>query len=601
MQSPVSTILRRVLDQVRDNRDGEMAGYLPEYAAIDPELLGIALTSTDGHIYAEGDTNEPFWIQSISKPLTYGLALADQGMDAVDAKIDIEPSGDAYNEISLDPETHKPRNPMINAGAIAAAELVGGATSEERFERLRAHFSAYAARDLYSQDSVYEQEMASGHRNRAIGNLLRWGGIISDEQAALEVYTRGCTVRVDCRDLSVMAATLANGGVNPITGEPVLEPHLVERVLSVMTTTGMYDGAGNWVAQVGMPAKSGVGGAIIAVLPGQVGMAVYSPRLDRHGNSVRGMAASRLVSSELELHFMHVGRGARSALRASYDIAEAPSLQRRTSAELCVLDKVGHHARVFELHGDLQFAEAERVVRAVLEPGNELELAVLDLRRVDEITGVARRMLDDLLSQLRAAGGDAVTVDPDGLLSDDTTTTFRTRDGAVAWCEDWLIDRHGNPGMRPSHMSITDHPFLADLDQSALDWLSPLLELRHYPSGEQILEVGKPSRGIYLILSGLVIVSSTEGSEGAGSHRITTLAAGMSIGERALSSEQLQNADAVAHGPVDIALLPAEQLRRLEDEYPEIAVSLWRKIARDAHRTLWHYASEVAARNASSA
>src|SRR5690625_288713 len=240
MQSPVSAILRRVLNDVRPVRNGSLAGYLPEYADVDPELLGVAMTFTDGHTYAEGDAHSPLWIQSISKPFTYGLALSDQGMEAVDAKIDIEPSGDAYNEISLDPETHKPRNPMINAGAIAAAELVDGATAEERFERLRQHVSAYAARELESQDVVYEQEIASGHRNRAIANLLRWGGIINDEHAALEVYTRACTVRVDCRDLSIMAATLANGGVNPITDEPVLEPHLVQRVLSVMTTTGMY-------------------------------------------------------------------------------------------------------------------------------------------------------------------------------------------------------------------------------------------------------------------------------------------------------------------------------------------------------------------------
>src|SRR5699024_6970167 len=160
-------------------------------------------------------------------------------------------------------------------------------------------------------------------------------------------------------------------------------------------------------------------------------------------------------------------------------------------------------------------------VRAVLEAGPDLELAVLDMRRVDEVADVSKRMLGNLFNQLREAGGDAVTVDPDGLLNDDAhTLTYRTRDGAVAWGEAWLIGRHGSPDSRPTRMSISDHPFLGELEDETLEWLEPKLEQRTYPGGSQILEAGKPSQGIYLILSGLVIVSSTEGAEGTGSQRI---------------------------------------------------------------------------------
>ncbi|MET0317769.1 MAG: glutaminase A, partial [Rhodococcus fascians] len=314
MSSVVDRILQHVFDACRDDTSGSVADYIPELAAVAPDGFGIALATSDGYVYEVGDTSTLFTIQSISKPFTYGLALADRGEDAVAQKIDIEPSGEPFNEISLDPITERPRNPMINAGAITSASLIAGKSAADRFERIRQAYSRYAGRSLTFNESVYRSEARTGNRNRAIGYMLRSFDIITDDpDAAVDLYFRQCSIDVTAVDLAMMAATMANNGSNPRTKERALAPALVERVLSVMTTCGMYDGAGDWVARVGMPAKSGVGGGILAVLPGQMGIAVYSPRLDPHGNSVRGVAACRELSRKLELHFLHVTRAARSA------------------------------------------------------------------------------------------------------------------------------------------------------------------------------------------------------------------------------------------------------------------------------------------------
>lgn len=603
MISPVSAILARVVEEVRDDCSGEALDYLPEFREVDPDQLGICVATIDGHVYEEGDTRSAFWIQSISKPFTYGLALADQGVEAVDAKIDLEPSGDSYNEISLDPVTSKPRNPMINAGAITAASLIAGESTDERFARVLALYSAFAGHELSVDEAVFSAEFSTGHRNRAIGNLLRWGEIIEDDpEPALELYTRQCSVRVDCHDLSLMAATLANGGINPRTGEEVLSTEVVERVLSVMTTCGMYDGAGTWVAGVGMPAKSGVGGGIIAVLPGQVGMAVFSPRLNDRGNSVRGVAASRALSRELELHLMHVGRGAKTAVRASYDVRAVPSLRRRSEQEQEVLQRVGGRARVFELHGDLLFAGAESVVRAVCDATSEVDLVVLDVRRVDDVAQVARRMLGELRAALRADGKDGAAVDPDEFLGDPEggpaaeAPNFRNRDAAVAWCEDWLIERYGEPDTQPESLELSAHPFLAELDDEAVEIVEAKATAERFSEGEVILRAGEPCGGLHLITSGQVRVSVPR-SDGNPGQRITTLSAGMTLGERALSSGEDQSTDAVADNDVTLSLLSTDTLDHLQREHPQVALALWRTMAHDAHTILSRFAEDIAARS----
>lgn len=225
MSTVVDALIGKVFAATRENRSGELADYIPELAAVAPDSFGICIATVDGFVYEVGDTRLPFTIQSISKPFTYALALADRGSGAVAEKIDVEPSGEPFNEISLDPRTERPRNPMINAGAITAASLVAGPDLDTRFERIRAAYSRYAGRDLTFNRSVYESESRTGHRNRAIGHMLRSFDIITgDPDEAVDLYFRQCSVDVTCRDLSVMAATMANNGVNPVTRETVLDP-----------------------------------------------------------------------------------------------------------------------------------------------------------------------------------------------------------------------------------------------------------------------------------------------------------------------------------------------------------------------------------------
>jgi len=288
--SPIQTYLERAHAKHAALSTGEIATYIPELGKADPSWFAICLATTDGQVYEVGDSQQTFTIQSISKPITYGLALQDHGYDRVLAKIGVEPSGDAFNSISLQPGTGRPLNPMINAGAIATTSLVAGDTREARLARVLDAMSAYAGRPLDIDESVFESERATGHRNRAIGHMLRNFDILtSDPTPVLEMYFRQCAISVTCRDLGIMAATLANRGINPVTGKQAIRGEYVESVLGVMSSCGMYDFAGEWIFRVGLPAKSGVAGGVLAVLPGQLGIGVFSPRLDPHGNSVRGI------------------------------------------------------------------------------------------------------------------------------------------------------------------------------------------------------------------------------------------------------------------------------------------------------------------------
>jgi glutaminase len=406
--------------------DGALADYIPELTEVDPTGFGLTLSSSDGFLYESGDSRTEFTIQSISKPFTYALALDQVGQEAVDAKIGVEPSGDAFNEISVDEHTKIPKNPMINAGAIAAVSLIPGASPDERFAKLQEFYSACAGRPLELDEDVYRSEKATGNRNRAIAYMLTSFGVLDDPDDVLDVYFRQCSLRVTSVDLARMATTLARGGINPQTGRQVTAPKVVQRTLSLMVTCGMYDGAGDWVSAVGMPAKSGVGGGIVAVLPGQLGIGVYSPLLDPRGNSVRGVLICRALSQRLGLHFLTVSRESRATIRAAYDACDG--------------------VRVYEMHGDLMFAGVERVLRIVDRDSDDFAVAILDVTRADTINDPARALLAGMSTTLSAAGKKAFLVDPDSAVIrrgrgfDDVV--FSTLEGAVGAAEEWL---HANP------------------------------------------------------------------------------------------------------------------------------------------------------------
>ncbi|MFQ6330167.1 glutaminase A [Nocardia sp. CWNU-33] len=588
----VARLVADVYQLYRADESGALADYIPELAAVQPDSFAVCLATADGRFYGAGDVATMFTIQSISKPFTYALALADQGPAAVAERIDVEPSGEAFNEISLDPVTERPRNPMINAGAITAASLVTGDDPIDKFERIRRCYSRFAGRELTMNEAVYASEARTGFRNRAIGYMLRSFGIIdSDPDEAVDRYFRQCSIDVTCRDLALMAATLANNGLNPVTRERALSVALTEQVLSVMTTCGMYNAAGDWVTTVGLPAKSGVGGGILAVLPGQIGIAVYSPRLDKHGNSVRGVAACRALSKRLELHFLHVTRSGRTAIRAAYSVAEAPSRLRRTTEEMAVLAEHGDRARVYELHGDLLFAGAERAVRAIEEQSGELAALVLDLRRVGEVSEIAVHMLDELQNELAAASCRVAIVDPDGKMghlvsslvpNDPRGRVFIDRDTATEWCEDIVLDHH-RPADEPACTSlpIEDHPALAALSPDNRARLAKDFEVRTIARGEVIARRGSARSGLYLILEGRVRITF-EGADGH-THRLVSLSAGMSFGEIPMLVGTPFVNEARAESGVRVAVLSPGRFDVLTEKAPELKLALLERLAAGAY------------------
>lgn len=306
--APLRTVLRELYDKYLPLRDGKVADYIPELAKADPGSFGISVVTKDGQTFSAGDVKQQFTIQSISKPFVFGLALEMHGREHVLSKVGVEPTGEAFNAIVLDEASNRPFNPMVNSGAVATADLIEGKDFPERVSRLIGMFSKYCGRQVYVDNTVFMSERATGHRNRAIGHLMLNFGMVRDRiEESLELYFQQCSMMVSCHDLAVMGATLANGGLNPISGERAIEQRYVKYLLSIMLSCGMYDYAGEWAYRVGIPSKSGVAGGIVAVIPGVAGIGIYSPPLDAKGNSVRGIKVFEELSERFGLHAFETG------------------------------------------------------------------------------------------------------------------------------------------------------------------------------------------------------------------------------------------------------------------------------------------------------
>lgn len=404
MRSPIPDYLDEILNRFAADDSGEVADYIPQLSTVDPDRLGVCLSTLDGVAYTSGDADVEFSIQSMSKPFVYGLVVESLGLEAVLGRVGVEPSGEAFNELSLDKYSSRPLNPMINAGAMTIHSLLGDAEADraDRAELVRAGLSRFAGRELTIDSSVADSEWSEAYRNIAIANMLRSYGVITDlPDEVVRGYIDQCAVRVTVRDLAIMSATLAGGGVNPLTGERVLSPRVNRQVLGVTMTCGMYDAAGDWMTEVGLPAKSGVSGGILGVLPGQVGLATFSPRLDKHGTSVRGSRLFRTLSADMGLHIMNAPEPARSVIRRD---------RRFVGHE-------GEMVRICSLQGPIQWSGAENVLRTLDAPGTHVDVFVLDLRRVDSINEVARRLLVESLTRLREESSRVRLLDPDDVLA----------------------------------------------------------------------------------------------------------------------------------------------------------------------------------------
>ncbi len=594
-RSPVTTLLEEVLERHRGDVDGDVASYIPELAVADPDRFAIALVTVDGARYEAGDSLDAFTIQSISKPFVFGAALEELGEEAVRARVGVEPTGDAFNSITLDPVRGTPSNPMVNAGAITCSGLVAERFPEDPTAHLLHVLSGYAGRDLVVDVDVSASESATGHRNRAIAHLLRGAEVLGVEpEAALSAYFDQCSVLVDCRDLAAMAATLANGGVNPLTGQRVASGATVRSVLSVMATCGMYDGAGEWLYEIGLPAKSGVAGGIIAVQPGQFGIAVFSPRLDRHGNSHRGVGVCEDLSTELELHVVQSGAHPPSPIRSAYTLADAGSKRVRGSVERSTLGQVGGTALAVEVQGELTFAAAEIVTRRLCDAGPSLEIAIVDLRRVSSVRRPAVELLRSLaarydehgtLMALSGAERHPEMFEPGPGSAVPPYVTFEELDAALEWAEDLVLRREGRRDGTVEgegsdaelsevieRVELHEHPVLAGLAAADLAAVVGLLEARNYEAGDAVFACGEPALEMLLLVQGRVstLVPRSDGT----SRRLASFGSGSLVGELALLGNEPRMVDVRADTDLECHALSIEAMSALSELRPEVRVVL---------------------------
>lgn len=576
-------LLQELHDRLSHCREGAVADYIPELAKADPHDFGIVVAMADGRIYAVGDTEKPFTIQSISKPFAYGLALQALSVEHMQRKVGVEPSGEAFNAISLDPETGRPRNPMINAGAIATSaqlQQLAGAGAETL---LLNFFSQLAGRELTIDREVYASERDTGHRNRAISHLLRNVSVIEgDVEPGLDLYFRQCAISVTCRDLGVMAATLACQGRNPITGERPLEPSTTVQMLSLMGTCGMYDAAGQWLHDVGMPAKSGVAGGVLAVVPGQFGIAVYSPPLDSYGNSVRGVAACKELSERLNLHLYDQNPLGRSAIRRSYTGNHIQSRRWRTNNELVHLRDRGQSLRILHAQGVLDFSGTEQLLANLEGMAPSARVIVLDMHHVQELLPHSLEMLIQTLGELDRQGIRVVISRAQGLIESPRWLALMEQTGielvdeldiALELGETLVLQEREEPVDRPTPELPS---LLLQLDPPQRRELEGLLRPRTVEAGERVIRRGDDGDSLFLIVSGhfTTAISVQIGSGDWRHSRLATFTTGMCFGEISFLSGKPRSADVIANEPGHLLVLGRDDFEHLRERSPETAIQL---------------------------
>ncbi|MDQ1519777.1 MAG: glutaminase [Actinomycetota bacterium] len=604
--SVIGAALERVHELLLANTDGEVANYIPQLAAVEPDRFGIAVATVDGHVYRVGDADDQFTIQSISKPFVYGMALEDHGPEQVLRRVGVEPSGDTFNSIVMDERNNRPLNPMVNAGAIACTALVDGDNRTHRRDRVLDTLSQYAGRPLDVDQHVFESERRTGHRNRAIAYLELNAGMIAEPiDEHLDLYFEQCSVNVTAADLAVMAATLANGGVNPLTGVRALSIDNVSRVLTVMATCGMYDWSGEWMYRVGLPAKSGVAGGIIAVLPGQLGIGTFAPRLDEHGNSRRGVRACEELGRQFNLHLLDTTATVAPVERRRYDAATVASKRLRPAADRAILDAHGQEIVVLELQGDLYFATAERLVRSVEVLLDVATVVVLDTRRVGRATVTAARLLSDLRGAADRSGARLyITACADNvrvaLLAADpdwpTDRMLPDTDSALERSEDDLLEaRRGRPSPLDEEVALWNIDILRDLGDEDLAALEPLLQTERHEAGAEILREGEVADRLCFLVAGNATVCLDLAHTGRRTRRLRTFSAGTVFGEAALIQSGQRTATVIADEKATVRSLSSASLEHLAATRPALHAHLLAGVGRNLAEMLRRALSEIRA------
>lgn len=587
MKSPIAAFLQELHARYATLTEGKVADYIPELSKANPNWFGICIATRDGQLYEVGDTRQRFTVQSISKALSYGLALEDRGEDHVLSRIGVEPSGEAFNAISLKPGSGMPFNPMINAGAIATCGQVLAKDGQSRFERIADYLSRCAGETLEVDEEVYRSESETGHRNRAIGWMLRNFGIVDeDPHDILETYFQQCSLKVTCADLAVMAATLANQGVNPTTGERAIAQEYVDNVLGVMATCGMYDWSGEWIYRVGLPAKSGVGGGIMAVLPGQLGIGVFSPPLDTQGNSVRGIKVCMDLARELALHLFNPSVAPQPALRVSYNATQVVSHRRLPPNAMQVLRRYGERIRVLELQGPLVFSTFEPVVRTLVRQAPYCQQVVLNFRHVVSTDAVCLRLLRQVRDQLHATGVRVICCHVGRFARSlvnagiDDDAIFESSDAALEACENMLLNEVLGPDWREPEPVPLGHCLLFnDCDEADIAAMEALMPVRDYAAGQTIIATGSSADELFIIVAGSVeVVLPADGNRKR--QRLDVLSASMSFGEMAFIDDVKRSADVIALEHAQCRVLDRALFKQLESQRPGLMIKILSQLSR---------------------
>jgi len=596
--SPILEYITQLHKKYANIKEGEVASYIPELSLADSKWFGICMATTDGQVYEVGDTRQKFTIQSISKAFSYGLALEDNGKDYVLSKIGVEPSGDAFNSISLNPQTGCPVNPMINAGAIATTGLIKGKDKNEKKKRLLNMFAKYVGHEVKVDQSVYKSESKTGHRNRAIGHMLRNFEIINiNPEPVLDLYFQQCSISIDCRDLGMMSATLANSGINPVTNVCAVKQEYVENILSVMGTCGMYDYAGEWVFKIGMPAKSGVAGGLLIVLPGQLGIAVYSPPLDERGNSVRGIKVLNEISSDFNLHLFNAPKVSKSSIRAKYDASQVTSNRLRTDKEVKVLNDFGSLIKLYELQGELKFASAEVVIRDIVNSIESTRYVIIDLRRILEVDEGACKLFYGLLKNMNAVKKHLVFSntknapllekyfkDPLKSRNNGMFMVYTDNDLALEWCENKLISTKLARNVNHKLAPVSSFELCKGFSKKELSYFESILKLKRFKKGNTIVKKGGKADNMYFLAKGNVSV--TIRLPNGNPKRLTTFSPGMAFGEMAILEHSVRSADVVADTDVSCYALSVKDFEQLHQYYANLEKILLINIARNLSQKL---------------
>ncbi|MDJ0581293.1 glutaminase A [Crocosphaera sp.] len=601
--SPILNCINYIHERYSNISNGQVATYIPELAKANPDFFGICITTPDGQTYEVGESQHSFTIQSISKPFVYGLALADHGVDKVMSKVGVEPTGEAFNSIIFDEVYNRPYNPMVNAGAIATTALIKGNGYEQRFKRILTMFEEFAGRSLSIDEEVFQSEKSTGHRNRAIAYLeLNAGMLEGNLDEHLDLYFRQCSILVTAKDLAIMAATLANNGINPITQQKVVNPKEVRAILSVMASCGMYDFSGEWMYRIGLPAKSGVGGGIIAVLPGQFGIGTFSPPLDERGNSVRGIKVCEELSQQFKFHLFDSHPVSQTCVSRTYTGAMVSSKRQRRVFQRDFLDQESEKILVYELKGDLYFATLEKLTRQLQNHQPTPQFIILDGHRVGNVNSSAITLLSEIkewcLNQeiiLFLTGfEDKIKV---SLQANDWQNEMfiNNVDAALEWCENHLLSE-GNQ----QNITVTDQLLLEDMDifkaftTEEMAAITPLFTEVFYQPDDFIVCEGEEAKRLFLLAKGRATVS-LKLPQSEERKRLTTYIPGIAFGELALFDIDIsqRTADIMADTEVVCYVLEFARLKTLLNTHPEVYIKLLQTFGKSLVNTIKRATLEI--------